>query len=783
MKHKIYKLCLWLGALLCVLVTGYGVYRFYALDSLLAPLTSPTSRDPFESQYSKILLDRNGELLSVFLNPNEQWHLKSTQPVPEKLQIAVLEYEDKRFFSHIGVDPLAIVRTLRDNLSRTKRAGASTITMQVAKFLNHQPRTYKNKIDEMLYALRLERLYSKDEILQMYLNNASYGRNIIGYSGALLLYFGLESAHSQQLTWAQAALLAILPNAPGLMNLEKNPKALELKRNALLHRLYEKGHFSREVLSLAISEPLPSQLQYRKNLAPHLALRLIRESQRADSLSSGTPNPPSAILHSTIDRRIQRDFESRIKQYATILQREGIANLSALLVDTQSKEVLAYVGSQDFLDIQNYGQIDGILALRSPGSTLKPLLYALSIDEGLIAPYSKLIDVPMFFGTFAPQNASKKYYGLITAQSALEKSLNVPFVRLLQEYGYEKFFFTLKDILHFSDTNYTRYGLSLILGTKELSIEQIAKIYLGLGNYGVFEDLHYRRDERFPSKRFVSEGSAYLTLRAMERLSRVGLENLHKDKKIFAWKSGTSYGLKDAWAAGTSPRYTLVVWVGNFTGEPNANLFGAKSAGKLLFELLGELEGLDTDFSARGVSTIKLDAPTGYRLIPELEDLTIPALQSPYPIDALPLRPSPFIKVFWSDENGREISSLDSGFENALRTWSVQLPTNVLYYYDTQHINITSHLKTISKQNRTLKFLYPTDGLKIIEPIDFAGKQHLIVRLANLKNQKFFLYVDSQAVPTPQSTSFELTLTPGMHYLYIIGEDGTQDSVSFEIVR
>ncbi|WP_394908795.1 penicillin-binding protein 1C [uncultured Helicobacter sp.] len=765
-----------LGILLCILpILGYGAYRFSVLDSLLAPLTSSTSRDPFESQYSKILLDRNGELLSVFLNPNEQWHLKSTQPVPQKLQIAVLEYEDKRFLSHIGVDSIAIVRTLRDNLSRSKRAGASTITMQVAKFLNAKPRTYKNKIDEIFYALRLEHLYTKDEILQMYLNNASYGRNIIGYSGALLLYFGLEPAHSQQLTWAQAALLAVLPNAPGLINLEKNPKALENKRNALLQRLYNKGYFSHEILSLALSEPLPRQLQYRTNLAPHLALRLIKESKDT--------NPPPAILHSTIERQIQQRFESRAKQYATILQKDGITNLSALLVDTQSKEVLAYVGSQDFLDIQNYGQIDGILALRSPGSTLKPLLYALSIDEGLIAPYSKLIDVPMFFGTFAPQNASKKYYGLISAQSALEKSLNVPFVRLLQEYGYEKFFFTLKDILRFSDTNYTRYGLSLILGTKEMSVEQIAKIYLGLGNYGVFEDLHYRCDERFSNKRFVSEGSAYLTLRAMEQLARVGLENLHKDKKIFAWKSGTSYGLKDAWAAGTSPRYTLVVWVGNFTGEPNANLFGARSAGRLLFELLGELEGLDLDFRAQGVQSIKLDSLTGYRLTPELESLDVPMLQTLYPVDALPLRPSPFIKVFWSDAQGKELNSLDSGFENAKQTWSLQLPTNVLYYYDTQHINIASHLRAVSKQNRVLKFIYPTDGLKIIEPIDFEGKQNLIVRLANLKNQKFFFYVDSQMLPTPQSTSFNLTLTPGMHNLYIIGEDGTQDSVSFEIVR
>ncbi len=765
---------------------GYFFYKFFYTDSLLGDFR--TSRDPFAHDYSKILLDRNNELLSVFLNQNEQWHLKASAPIPHKLKVAVLEYEDKRFFSHIGVDFLAIARTLKKNFSHTKRAGASTITMQVAKFLNNKPRTYKNKIDEIIYATRLEWLYSKDEILELYLNNASYGRNLLGFSSALLFYFGLQPHQIENLTWAQAALLAVLPNVPGLINLEKNPNALKAKRNFLLERLHKKGHFDAQILRLAKNEPIPSRFVPRKNLAPHLALRLFKDSQ-------------NHALTSSVDKQIQNRFESRAKQYAKRLQNEGIANLSALLIDTQSKEVLAYVGSQDFFDMENYGQIDGIQAYRSPGSTLKPLLYALSIDEGLLHPYSKLIDIPLSFGAFAPQNASKRYHGLISAQNALTQSLNIPFVHLLQEYGYEKFFFTLKDILGFSDEDYARYGLSLILGTKELSVEDIATIYLGLGNYGLFEKISYfprhlenppnsqtaqniqvSQNTSNPARRFLSEGAAYLTLMGLERVERVGLENFHKDKKIFAWKSGTSYGRKDAWAAGTSPKYTLVVWVGNFTGESNSNLFGAKSAGGLLFELLGELEGLDSDFVPKGLKPIALDSPTGYALSDELKELGVESLSALYPIDSAPLRVSPFLQSVWVDMEGNEVNSLDSRFLQARKIARLNLPINVLNYYNLQNINLQAHLR--SKPTRTLRILYPSNGLKIIEPIDFEGKQKLIIRLVNLKKQKLFLYIDSQFFPqSAETTTIESTLEAGVHTIYVVGEDGSEDSVSFEIVR
>lgn len=783
--------------LISINVVWYFFLTFFTLDSQLKDTQHNQTKDPFEAQYSKMLLDRNGALLSVFLNKEEQWRLKATIPVPDKLKTAVLEYEDKRFYSHFGIDILAIARTIKNNLTQSNRAGASTITMQVSKFLNAKnERSYKNKIDEMIYALRLESLYNKDEILTMYLNNASYGRNIIGFSGALLLYFGLQNPN--ELTWAQATLLAVLPNAPGLINPEKNKDILLQKRNALLTRLHQNGYFDDDVLKLASQEPLPKKLITHKNLAPHLALRLIKTQKNS------TP-----FIKSSIDKNIQARFEQLIKSYSQILQKDGIANASALLIDTKSREVIAYIGSQDFLDISNYGQIDGITAKRSPGSLLKPLLYGLGIDEGLISPYSKLIDVPLFFGAFAPQNANKKYYGLITAQTALARSLNVPFVKLLQEYGYEKFFFTLKDILHFKDSNYARYGLSLILGTKELSVEDIGKIFTGFGNYGVFANLRYdtqkpcQKDSiqhqttqnsteppcyEVQEKRFLSAGAAYLTLRAMQKLERAGLENLHKDKKIFSWKSGTSYGRKDAWAAGTSPKYTLVVWVGNFTGEANPKIFGVKTAGSLLFELLGELDGLDSHFAQQDIKTIALDSPTGYRLSEEFANLGITQITAPYPQNALPLRTSPFLKALWVDKDSKkELNSLDDGFENAKQVVRLELPTAVLNYYSIQNIDINSHLLHTYKKNKVLKILYPSNGLKIIQPIDFDGRQNLIIRLANLKKQKFFAYLNSTEIEindfTKPSVSLQIVLDSGEHSLYIIGEDGSEDWVSFEIVR
>lgn len=726
--------------------------------------------DIFESVYSKSVLDRQGRILSVFLTQTEQWHLKSPTPVPNKLKIAVLTYEDKRFLRHFGIDILALLRSVKNNFTQTKRNGGSTISMQVVKLYLKPKRTYGNKINEIFQALALESAYNKDEILSIYLNNAPYGGNIIGYHSASLLYFGKDST---QLTWAESALLAILPNAPGLLNLNKNPQILKNKRDLLLSKLHNLGYFDETILNLSLKEPIPQGKKPIQNLAPHLSLKLIQKSTQSN-------------ITSTIDKQIQARLESKIKAYHKKLQSQGILNLSALVVDTKSGEILSYIGSQDFLDIEHFGQIDGVVALRSPGSLLKPFLYALSIDDGLIAPQSLLVDVPMFFSNFKPQNANKTFQGLVSAESALQKSLNVPFVRLLQTYGYEKFFFTLQDMAGLKPSNASRYGLSLILGSKEMNLLQIARLYRGLGNYGYFGDLYTTLPyEKKQEKSYITQGSAYLTLQTLKELKREGDLDYHKEKMAFSWKSGTSYGRKDAWAAGCSPQYTIVVWAGNFTGKPNPNIFGVKTAGTLLFELLEELPHNNVNFSppTSKLTYIEVDRLSGYRLSEDmkmllsknaLKDATQSIL---FPLDSRILRISPFYKkVFVYDD--RELDSQDENFIYAKPQLRLNLPLNVLTYYKLQNVNIQKHL---AKQKKTLQIIYPTQNLKILQPKDFSGQQELIIRIANLKNQNVSWYLDKNLIQNSNSSTLKIFLSKGVHHLSIVGEDGSIDSVSFSI--
>lgn len=732
---------------------------------------NPNYPDPFKNRYSKVVLDRNQEILSIFLDKNEQWHIRSDEPIPDKLKTSVITFEDKRFYTHIGIDFLSIGRAFIKNFTTSKESGASTLNMQIIKILEKNKRTYFNKFIEMIKAVKLNNNYTKDEILRIYLNNAPYGGNVIGYKSAALFLFDTKPSG---LTWAQSALLAVLPNAPGMLNITKNRSKLLFKRNSLLNKLYLLGNFDKDTLKLSLKEPLPKGFIPHRNLAPHLALRLSLKSKKTN-------------IQTTIDKNIQKDFENIAKNYNEKMMRFGIQNLSVLLLNTKTSEALAYIGSQDFYDIKGLGQIDGIVAKRSPGSLLKPLLYALSIDDGLIAPTSLLTDVPLYFANFNPRNASKRYYGLISAKQALIKSLNIPFVKLLQQYGYARFFFTLKDILQFSDEDYSRYGLSLILGTKEMSVEDIAKIYLGLGNFGEFGDIYYEKDhENTLKNRFLTKGSAYLTLDTIRNLTREGLENFHKDKKIISWKTGTSYGRKDAWAAGTSPKYTIVVWVGNFTGEANANLFGVKIAGKLLFELLLALNGVDKQFTMpdNALKSIIIDKPTGYIYTNDEKDFNITSTKTLYPIDAKPLSSSPFFKAFWVGEDlKKEINSLDKDFKNAHKIILLDLPISVLNYYSGQNIDIKPYSKLSQKSNKTLKIIYPTAGLSIIQPKDFSGKQKLVIRIANLNNQIIYWYLNTKYLGQGTQNTKEILVEPGNYTIYVIAKNGNIDSINFKIIK
>lgn len=723
---------------------AYVFYVYFSFDK-------NTLLDDFKSRYSKILYDKNGEILSVFLNDEEQWHIKSTD-IPKRLKITVINYEDRKFYSHFGVDFLALMRAFVNNFNSTQRSGASTISMQTIKLWDKKDRTYFNKFNEIIQSFALENAFSKDEILKLYLSNAPYGGNLVGYEAAILFYF---DKNPKDLTWAQAALLAILPNQPGLINLEKNKTKLLNKRNKLLAKLYERKLINKDIYELSLKEPLPN-FKPRKNIAPHLALRLLNDDNKE--------------IFSSIDKKIQLKIEKKAKEFSYTLQQKGIQNLAIILADTKTRKVLAYVGSQDFYDMANLGQINGNTAKRSVGSTLKPFLYALSIDEGIIAPESILLDVPTFFSNFNPQNANKKYYGIISAREALQRSLNVPFVSLLQDYGYEKFFYKLKTFLNFEDENYKRYGLSLILGTKELSLEDLVKLYLGLANYGELANLSFIRDENLSGVvRMFSKGSAYLTLEAMKELQRVGLENYNKEK-IISWKTGTSYGRKDAWAIGATPKYTLGVWVGNFNGEANANLYGVSIAGDLLFEILGLLDEVDLEFApSDDLMTIKLDSISKYRYD---ENLNTSYIHTLYPKEANILRTSPFLKKVY-EYQGKELDSKDIHFKDAKAFIKLDLPAYALHFFQQRNFKFSS--------KKGVNIIYPKDNLKLILAKDLNGMKGLVAKVANLNNEKLFWYLNQKLIYEGNENTQNLNLKEGKYQLFIISQSGEQDTVWFEI--
>lgn len=737
---KALKFALILGLLALFFIVGF-VYFTFNIKAV---------QNGFESRYSRVLLDKDEQILSAFINEEEQWHLEADF-IPKRLKIAAVEYEDKRFYSHFGVDFTALFRAFFKNLSGSKKSGASTISMQVIKLYEKNERTYLNKFGEIIKAFKLENNLQKDEILRLYLNNAPYGGNLVGFSSAVLFYF---DKNPKDLSWSEAALLAVLPNAPGLMNLEKNKALLKEKRDKLLQKLYQKGYFEEDILQLSLAESLP-HFKSRRNLAPHLAIQILNSTQK------------QAI--SSLDKNLQMKFEQKAKEFSERIKRQGIQNLSIMLADTKSRKVLVYVGSQDFYDEENLGQVNGIVAKRSVGSTLKPFLYALSIDDGLICGDSLLLDVPTFFSNFNPQNANKKYHGFIKAKEALQKSLNVPFVSLLQSYGYERFFYELKDFVGFDDEDYAKYGLSFILGTKEMSLQDLMKLYLGLANYGELGELSYLRDENSSIKeQMFSKGSAYLTLEAMKELKRVGLEEFNQKDKVVSWKTGTSYGRKDAWALGATPFYVLGVWVGNFTGEANANLYGVSIAGELFFELLSLLEKTDEEFMmSDDLRAVKIDSATGYRY-----DLPVGFTTSLFPQNAHILRPSPYLKKVYEFE-GKELDSRDENFKNATSKIKLDLPLNALAFFKDAKIKL--------EHNKNVKILYPMPNFHIVATRDLHRKNPIIVKVANLQDENLFWYLNDELVYEGKDTSKMLDLKAGKYELFIISQSGQSDEVEFVV--
>lgn len=508
------------------------------------------------------------------------------EEISPRLKEAILFKEDKYFYYHPGINPIAIIRAAFNNLFQAKRtSGASTITMQVARLLYPRERTYLNKCVELFRALQLEMKFSKNEILRMYFNLVPYGGNIEGVKAASLLYYGRLP---DKLSLGQLTTLAIIPNRPGSLRLGRNSDALIVARNKWLNRMKAGRLFPEKEIEDALNEPLDAVRSDAPMLAPHLAFRL----------KNLYPRVP--VIHTTIDPIKQQKVAAMTGNYSKRLHGFGIYNAAVLVVNNRTHAIEAYIGSPDFKDAIHGGQVDGVVAVRSPGSTLKPLVYALAFDQGLLTPKRIIADVPVNYGGYAPENFNSKFNGNVTLENALMNSLNVPAVKTLHLIGLQTMIDKMK-LANFQQTRKTEksLGLSLVLGGCGVKLEELTGLFSAFGNEGKFSPLQFLRDEKQSiSVQLVSASSAYMIAEILSQVNRPELPSFIQENTIhvprIAWKTGTSYGRRDAWSIGYNKNYTIGVWIGNFSGEGIPELSGAEMATPLLFELFNTI-----DYNAR----------------------------------------------------------------------------------------------------------------------------------------------------------------------------------------
>jgi penicillin-binding protein 1C len=752
---------------------------FIGIFYLLIPLPNPL----FEDDYSTVILDKDGKILRVFLNKKEQWHFPPNPEleIPQKLKSAVLHYEDRYFYKHLGVNPVSVIRALYQNItSASIVSGASTITMQAARIMKPKPRSYFNKMIEILQAFKIEIQYSKNDILKLYLDHAPYGGNITGYQAASLRYY---QKFPRELTWGEAATLAVLPNAPGLVSPLSNPNALRRKRNRLLKSLCDESIINRETYQLACLEKIPDQSYPIPMYAPHLTQRLKDQY------------PNSAVIKTSIDKTLQMQIESLVNDHSVYLKTKGIQNAAALIVENQTGKVRAYIGSQDFFDAAGKGQVDGVRAPRSSGSILKPFLYALSMDEGLILPQTLIKDIPSFYKSFSPVNADEKYNGVVTAKEALTRSLNVPAVRLLNKYGIHSFYYFL--IEAGISTLFRRaddYGLPLILGGAEVTLWDMAALYHGLadgGKFGPIRIIEDKKDSEKRTKHLISAGASYLSLNMLNELIRPGSEyywRQYQNQYPLAWKTGTSYGHRDAWAVGVNPQWTIAVWVGNFSGQGNSNLAGSSCAGPLLFDIFNYLpkEPALCWFKCpeNDLQKVKICLDTGFIA----GDNCPQTVLTDAPLFMKPMTVCPYHKqIYVTLDEKEQVCSLcweDGNYKGISR---LVYPADVSQFLRQSGQIVESvppHRASCPGQSdlHPLKIIYPQQYARLWVPRDFDGTlQKVNLRAAHQqKNRIIYWYIDEcYKGSSKEKHTLAIELSKGWHKLEIIDESGNRNQIKF----
>ncbi|MGV8836404.1 penicillin-binding protein 1C [Cellvibrio sp.] len=783
---------------------------FIACVVLLAlqffPLPSSLTKTP----YANLLLARDGSLLGAGIAADQQWRFAPVESLPDKYKKSLLLFEDQHFYRHPGINPLAIARALQGNLQAGKvTSGGSTISMQLARLLRQAEyqqqdkklpaRSIISKLLEAGRAFQLEWRFSKEELLIHYASHAPFGGNIVGLRAAAWRYFGRAPEH---LSWAESALLAVLPNSPALIHPGRQRDLLKQKRDRLLVRMHQENYFSDLDLQLALIEPLPERPQSLPQLVPHLLATLKKQ------------HSAQHIFHSSIDPFIQRITAQVAERHGLRLANEGVNNIALILIDHERMETLAYVGNQAWQKQQRYApDLDLIQRPRSTGSILKPLLYGLMLQEGELAPTSLIPDIPTQFGGYSPKNYDRSFRGAVPAQFALAHSLNIPSVRMLRDYGIGKFQEKLQAM---GMTTLFRpaddYGLTLILGGAEGTLWDLTGIYARLaasardGNISqpiptlLLQDKKALENkillqEKTPSiKPVIQQGAAWLTLQALIDVARPGNDNYWRDfsgSQTIAWKTGTSYGLRDAWAIGSNGRYTLGVWVGNAGGEPASFISGQSSAAPILFDVFDALPSINWFAKpAHALKTISVCKDDGYLTGGQCEavDMEIP-------------NTSHFAKVTQNhrrihldtDEQFRVHSRCETVNNMQAHNWFVLPPTQEFYWrqHHSEYQSLppwrSDCLKDLLQvdEDQPIELVYPNEESRIYIPMDLDGKRSRVVLKAVHRNPAAQLYwhLDDEFLgETKIFHEREAALEPGVHKLLVVDKQGYRLERRFRVI-
>jgi penicillin-binding protein 1C len=775
-----------------IIAVGLYTWFYFCLPSKL-----------FNAPACFVIEDKDGNLLNASIAADGQWRFPYNENVPEKFIQCITTFEDKRFYNHPGVDVFAFSRAALKNFkSKEIVQGGSTLTMQVIRLSRHETtRNIWEKIIESIQSIRLECSYSKKQIMGLYASEAPFGSNVVGLDAASWRYYGRSP---EKLSWGEMAALAVLPNAPALVHPGKNRDILLKKRNALLDKLLQNKILDKPACYLAKLEPLPGNPVSLPQFAPHLLQRFKEDKKDNESLSFK--------IKTTIDINLQKNVIDILNQRHNVLKGNGINNACALVLDVETGNTLAYVGNiYNPSNPELESDVDVIKAPRSPGSALKPILYASMFSEGMILPNSLIPDIPTQIGGYTPQNFDLDYDGAVPASMALARSLNIPAVKLLQQYKYQRFYDLLKQLgMTTLNKPADNYGLSLILGGSEVTMWDLAGIYAGMArtlnhqkkNNGLalkddFDPPDYFIDteEKKPSGDVINSFDAtsiWFAFRAMEEVMRPGEEGLWQEfssSQQIAWKTGTSFGFRDAWAIGITPKYVVAIWTGNTDGEGRAGLIGVQTSAPIMFDIFRELPTSKWFAKpANNFAFIPVCRQSGFRAGIDCPDVdTIMVSKNGY---RSPL--CPYHKLIHLDATGtyRVDESCESPSNMIHKSWFVLTPAMEWYYKQKHHdykpLPSFRHDCELSASGKQMDLIYPQQNAKIYVPLEIDGSRGRTVFTAAHRKPgaKIFWHIDDEYIGT--TTNFHqmgFSPSPGKHLLTIVDENGESISREFEILE